>query len=105
MKANEIFTTAEISDQVTFEDCMVKKVIPGKNLIGNNELDGFFRITNIHRDDLKELGFDVRKISDDQMSRLALKMSESYCRQLFWENLENLAKDMGIPRLMNVNHN
>lgn len=37
---------------------------------------GYFPITSVHRDDLEGQGFDVEKISDDDMQNLAEKMAE-----------------------------
>lgn len=37
---------------------------------------GYFPITSVHRDDLEGKGFDVKKISDDDMRNLAGKDGE-----------------------------
>lgn len=55
--------------------------------------EGFFKITSVHRDDLENLGFDTSEITDDQMERLAEKMCNDYCEQLFHSSLEILAED------------
>lgn len=55
---------------------------------------GFFPITSVHRDDLKAKGFDVNKISDNDMMQLAEKMSNDYSTQLFWDSLEITASDI-----------
>lgn len=62
------------------------------------ESDGFFYITSVHRDDLEERGFDVSGVTDVEMRRLARKMSDDYCNQLFHESMEILAECLGIPR-------
>ena len=49
---------------------------------------GYFPITSVHRDDLEGQGFDVEKISDDDMQNLAEKMADDYCEQLFWPSME-----------------
>jgi hypothetical protein len=103
MRANEIYALDELNDQVTFEDCMVRKVDLARKLTGNYQMDGFFCITTIQREDLREVGFDISHVTDEQMSRLAAEMAANYCRQLFWDNLETVALEMGIPRLMKVN--
>ena len=105
MKVNYDLITDEFSDQVTFEECRVRKIDPRKNPLGKYKVDGFFSITTIQREDLKEVGFDVSNVTDEQMSRLAAEMAANYCRQLFWGNLETIAEDIGIPRLMKVNRN
>ena len=53
--------------------------------------DGFFPITSVHRLDIKEalkLNDDqVARITDDMMRKIARKMADDYCEQLFWEQL------------------
>lgn len=61
--------------------------------------NGYFEITEIHRDDLADRGFDTDQITDEQMSRLADKMGDDYCEQLFWSSMEILADAMNFPRL------
>ena len=39
----------------------------------------YFPITSVHRNDLQGIGFDVDRISDDDMKRLARKMADDYC--------------------------
>lgn len=63
------------------------------------ERDGFFYITSVHRDDLEERGFDVSEVTDADMRRLASKMGDDYCNQLFHESMEILADFMGFPRI------
>lgn len=60
--------------------------------------DGYFHITSVHRDDLRAKGFDADKITDAQMERLADKMGDDYCEQLFWDSMEIIADCMGLPR-------
>lgn len=59
---------------------------------------GYFPITSVHRDDLKAKGFDVDKISDDDMEELAQKMGNDYCTQLFWESMELIAEFLNFPK-------
>ena len=60
---------------------------------------GYFPITSVHRDDLQGAGFDVEKISDDDMKELASKMADDYCEQLFWSSMEIIAGDiLGFPK-------
>lgn len=56
-----------------------------------------FPITSVTRDDLAERGFDAEKITDSQMNRLAEKMGDDYCENLFWDSMEILAETMGFP--------
>ena len=60
--------------------------------------EGFFYITSVHRDDLEARGFDTSEVTDEQMMRLASKMSDDYCTQLFHDSMEIIAEDMGIPK-------
>lgn len=61
---------------------------------------GYFPITSVHRDDLRGVGFDVEKISDDDMKELARKMADDYCEQLFWSSMEIIAGDiLGFPKV------
>ncbi|MDR1202692.1 MAG: hypothetical protein LBL58_13850 [Tannerellaceae bacterium] len=60
----------------------------------------FFKITSVSRDDLKEIGFDVSKVDDEVMVRLARRLADDYCEQLFWGSLEIIAEDYcKIPRI------
>lgn len=59
---------------------------------------GFFTITSVHRDDLKDKGFDVSKVDDATMEQLARKMSEAYVENGFWVDLDIIAEDLGIPK-------
>ena len=51
---------------------------------------GYFPITSVHRDDLEGQGFDVEKISDDDMQNLAEKMATitaNSCSGPAWKSL------------------
>ena len=61
--------------------------------------DEFFKITSVSRGDLEERGFDVSNVSDATMERLASKMSDDYCNQLFWESMEIIADSLGIKKI------
>ena len=57
-----------------------------------NQLNaGYFVITSVHRNDLARTGFDVKKISNNDMDKLAEKIANDYCNQLFWESMETIA--------------
>ena len=61
---------------------------------------GYFPITSVHRDDLEGKGFDVKKISDDDMQNLAKKMANDYYEQLFWLSMEIIAGEiLGFPKV------
>lgn len=57
-----------------------------------------FNITSICRDDLEGVGFNTSKVSDDTMTKLASKMADDYCEQLFWDSMKIIAQDyFNIP--------
>lgn len=62
------------------------------------ERDGYFYITSVHRDDLETRGFDTSGVTDEEMRRLARKMGDDYCTQMFHESMEILAECMGFPK-------
>ena len=53
--------------------------------------DEFFEITAVSRSDIKEemnlTDEQVEKIDDEMMRRIARKLAEDYCEQLFWGSL------------------
>ena len=58
----------------------------------------FFTITRVSRDDLDAVGFDTSEVDDSTMERLASKLGDDYCEQLFWSSLEIIAEYMEIPK-------
>lgn len=59
----------------------------------------WFKITNVHRDDLIAVGFDGNAVDDSTMERLASKMCNDYVEQLFWSHIKINAEYLGIPKL------
>ena len=57
-----------------------------------------FIITEVSRGDLEGIGFDTSEISDETMERLARKLGDDYCEQLFWTSLEIIAEYLEIPK-------
>ena len=57
-----------------------------------------FVISEVSREDLEELGFDTSEVSDETMEKLAGKLGDDYCEQLFWTSLKIIAEYMGIPK-------
>lgn len=49
-------------------------------------------------DDLAQKGFDFRRITDEQMRQLAQQMTADYCKEDYWERLENTADELQLPR-------
>ena len=58
--------------------------------------EGFFPITSVHRDDIKEAlrltDEQAARITDHMMREIAHKMADDYCEQLFWEHLPIIAE-------------
>lgn len=57
-----------------------------------------FVISVLSRADLEALGFDVSNVDDDTMQRLADKLGDDYCEQLFWSSLKILAEYFEMPK-------
>ena len=72
-----------------------------------NQLNaGYFVITSVHRNDLARTGFDVKKISNNDMDKLAEKIANDYCNQLFWESMETIAFEiLDFPKIEESNGN
>jgi len=58
-----------------------------------------FVISVLSRADLEGIGYDTSNISDEEMQRLADKLGDDYCDQLFWISLKVLAEDMEFPKV------
>ena len=80
------------SEYYELEDGITEILKKSKN---RDSDQGFFPITSVHRDDVKEaLKFTDKKaskITDDMMRRIARKMADDYCEQLFWDSLPIIA--------------
>lgn len=57
-----------------------------------------FIITQVSREDLEAIGYDTSEVSDDTMEKLASKLGDDYCEQLFWTSLDIMAEYMEIPK-------
>lgn len=57
-----------------------------------------FEITSVSREDLEALGYNASKVSDATMERLASKLADDYCEQLFWTSLDIIAEYLEIPK-------
>ena len=57
-----------------------------------------FPISELSREDLETLGFDSSKVDDATMERLASKLRDDYCEQLFWISLKTIAEYLEIPK-------
>ena len=57
-----------------------------------------FVISEVCREDLEEVGFDSSNVTDETMEKLASKLSDDYCGNLFWTSLEIIAESLNIPK-------
>lgn len=58
-----------------------------------------FPIAHVSREDLDYIGYDTSNVSDSTMERLASKLGDDYCDQLFWISLDVIAGEcLGIPK-------
>lgn len=57
-----------------------------------------FNITSVSRADLEEKGYDTSAITDEQIEKLASKMANDYCEQLFWTSMDIIAENLGFPK-------
>jgi hypothetical protein len=57
-----------------------------------------FVISRVSREDLEAIGFDTSDVSDTTMERLASRLGDDYCNQLFWISLDIMAEYFEIPR-------
>lgn len=70
----------------------------------NRLKEDIFPLLTLQRDDLAQKGFDVRRITAEQMRRLARRITENYCQsetsvgENFWEKLEEMAEVLRLPR-------
>lgn len=67
--------------------------------IQNQKMNKPFLITSLCRVDLTnpDIGFslsDALKVTDEQMERIASKMADDYCNQLFWGSLEIISESV-----------
>ena len=57
-----------------------------------------FIVAEVSRKDLEELGYNTSEVSDETMEKLAGKLGDNYCEQLFWTSLNITAEYMDIPK-------
>lgn len=72
----------------------ITESIPGRTFSQES-----FCISRLSREDLDSIGFDTSDIDDKTMQKLAEKLGDDYCEQLFWSSLEIIAEEgFNIPR-------
>ena len=60
---DEVKAYFDAKENPTEEECRLRQCLS----------EGYFPITSVHRDDLQNAGFDVERISDNDMKELAEK--------------------------------
>lgn len=70
-----------------------------KLLHGLQDSCEYFDISCIHRDDIKNAGYDVDKLSDAEMERLANKMDDYYLEYGYDDDLELACEKLEIHKL------
>jgi hypothetical protein len=67
-----------------------------------DEGEDYFAISRLHKDDLEHIGYDTSRVDDCAMKKLASKLGDDYCEQLFWGNLPIIADALEIPKRKDV---
>lgn len=58
----------------------------------------FFTVSQVSREDLAELGYDAKDVTDGQMQVIADKMGESFCESMaYWDALGVMAEHLKVP--------
>lgn len=83
----------------------------GKSVLSDNEKsllqrlqDDIYPVLYLERDDLSRMGFDVSRITAEQIRSLAKKLRSAYCDctssngERFWEDMDSMAQDLNLPR-------
>ena len=70
-----------------------------RKLVEEKLMDAGFVITSVSREDLisKEVGFTREQalaVTDEQMKKIASKLADDYCNQLFWSSLQVIAESV-----------
>jgi hypothetical protein len=58
----------------------------------------YFGISSVSRHDLIAIGYDVRRVDDETMERIASELADAYLAGPFWRDLRAVAKAFGIPK-------
>lgn len=97
---DDVINEASIFDGLTaLYDCMPTGFkFEYKSLGETNNESEFFKVSYIHRDDLKFKGFDVSNVTDEDMRDIATVMNDVYLDGEFWDDLEYAADKIGVPR-------
>jgi hypothetical protein len=68
-----------------------------------DEDESYFAISGLHRDDLEHIGYNASHVDDSVMKKLASKLGDDYCEQLFWGSLPVIADALRIPKRKSIN--
>jgi hypothetical protein len=60
--------------------------------------NGYFPITTVHRNDLRQAGFNADNVDDATMSEVAERMADAYVENCFWIDLKIIADILDIPK-------
>lgn len=86
---------------------MVRKYLNNQTEDGWNKLiediecfRGSFPISFVSRDDLASMGYDILKVTDLDMYKIADAMGDAFSETgAFWDNLESIAEHREIPKI------
>lgn len=56
-------------------------------------------VTMLSVNDLEAQGFDVSKVTQEQIEWIASKMADNYVENLFWDDINCYAKKFNIPKI------
>jgi len=88
----------DLEDKITFMIAEKNEAVKSEDM--NYDEYKEFPITSVCHTDLKGIGFDCDKVDDGTMIELASKMADAYCDCCFWSNLEIIAENLGIKKLI-----
>jgi hypothetical protein len=66
-----------------------------------NKLYKEYVVSSVSREDLEGIGFDVSKVDDETMRKLASKLSDAYMENGFWIDLPIIAEYLEISKKNN----
>jgi hypothetical protein len=62
----------------------------------------FWAVTYVSRDDIKGRGYDVSKLTDDDMEQFAYKMGNAICDGDYWPVLDCVAKWFELKKIKKI---
>lgn len=58
----------------------------------------FFKVVSVGRDDLVNLGFNAKKLTDDEMEEIAASACDGLMNGAYWDAIEAAANSAGLKR-------